>query len=156
MPEDGAGSSPCADADAVLARCGALRPQHPATPGGIERLAHNRCVPAALPYLPPIEAPTRAEVDAFTGPVLLEFGTDWCGHCRGAQPLVAAALAAHPGVRHVKVEDGPGRALGRSFIVKRWPTLVALRDGQELARLVRPADVAAIGEALDRIDPPAA
>ncbi len=30
-------------------------------------------------------APTRAEVDALDGVTLLEFGTDWCGHCRAAQ-----------------------------------------------------------------------
>jgi thioredoxin 1 len=37
-------------------------------------------------------------------------------------------------VRHVKVEDGSGRRLGRSFGVKLWPTLVFLRDGREVAR----------------------
>jgi thioredoxin 1 len=29
--------------------------------------------------------------------------------------------------------------LGRSYRVKLWPTLVLLRDGQEVGRLVRPA-----------------
>ena len=72
--------------------------------------------------------PTRDEIDALAGATLLEFGTSWCGHCRAAQPLIASAFAAHPGVRHVKVEDGSGRRLGRSFGVKLWPTLVFLRD----------------------------
>lgn len=103
------------------------------------------------PYLPESHAPARADVDALRGPVLLDFGTDWCGHCRAAAPLVDAALARHPAVRHLKVEDGPGRALGRSFAVKRWPTLVFLADGQELDRLVRPADAAAIDGALKKI-----
>jgi thioredoxin 1 len=97
--------------------------------------------------------PTRSEVDASTQPMLLEFGAAWCGHCRAAQPSISAALAKHPGVRHVKVEDGPSKPLGRSFGVKRWPTLVFLRAGEEVARLVRPADRAPIEEALDRIDP---
>lgn len=100
----------------------------------------------------PSTPPTRDEVDALPGAVLLEFGTPWCGHCRAAQPLLAAALAAHPAVRHIKVEDGPGRRLGRSFRVKLWPTLVFLRDGAVLAELVRPADEAAINAALAQID----
>ena len=94
------------------------------------------------PYLSQIEAPTRAEVDALPGLTLLEFGTGWCGHCRAAQPALAEALAPHAQLRHITVEDGPGHALGRSFRVKLWPTLVLLRDGQEIARVVRPTQAA--------------
>lgn len=82
--------------------------------------------------------PTRAEVDALAEPIVLEFGTGWCGHCRGAQPLIGAARAKHPGIAHRQVEDGPGRPLGRSFRVKLWPTLVFLHRGREVARVVRP------------------
>lgn len=92
--------------------------------------------------------PTRAEVDAWTGSAVLEFGADWCGHCQGAQPLVADALAAAPGVRHVKVADGKGKPLGRSFAVKLWPTFVFLKDGQEVARAVRPTDADELRRAL--------
>ena len=96
--------------------------------------------------------PARQEIDALEGPTLLEFGSPTCGHCRVAQPLIASALANHPRVRHVKIADGSGRPLGRSFKVKLWPTLVFLRNGRELARLVRPDGVCAIGEALADID----
>ena len=95
--------------------------------------------------------PGREEVDAWSGPALLEFGSPWCGWCRRAQPLVAEALAAHPHVRHVKIADASGRRLGRSFGVKLWPTLVFLRDGREVSRLVRPGDAGAIRAALERI-----
>ena len=97
------------------------------------------------------EEPSRAAIDALAGPTLLEFGTSWCGHCRAAQPLIAKALAAHPSVRHVKVEDGSGLPLGRSFGVKLWPTLVFLNDGVEGARLVRPRDGSAIERELKLI-----
>ncbi|WP_295998592.1 thioredoxin family protein [Rugamonas sp.] len=100
-------------------------------------------------------APTRAAVDALRGPALLEFGTNWCGHCRAAQGALAVAYAGHAGVPHFKVEDGPGRALGRSFRVKLWPTLIFLRDGVELARLVRPLNAAEIGAAFELINPAA-
>ncbi len=97
--------------------------------------------------------PTRARIDALRGAVVLDFGTNWCGFCRAAQPLVDAALAAHPSVQHIKVEDGPGRPLGRSFRVKLWPTLVFMRDGQEVSRLVRPPTTASILEAIAGIAP---
>jgi thioredoxin 1 len=97
--------------------------------------------------------PSRSEVDALAGPAVLEFGTPWCGWCRAAQPLIGQALAAHPAVRHLRVEDGSGRPLGRSFQVKLWPTLIFLNDGKEVARLVRPGDAASIRQALAAIDP---
>jgi thioredoxin 1 len=97
-------------------------------------------------YASAIEAPSLADVQAWKGLTLLEFGTEWCGHCRAAQPLIAQALSLQPHWQHCKVEDGPGRPLGRSYRVKLWPTLVLLRDGQEVGRLVRPsgADMAAV------------
>jgi thioredoxin 1 len=96
--------------------------------------------------------PAREQIDALQGPALLEFGSPWCGWCRRAQPLIADALAAHPGVRHIKIADASGRRLGRSFGVKLWPTLVFLRDGREAARLVRPHGAGAIREALAQIE----
>jgi thioredoxin 1 len=42
-------------------------------------------------------------------------------------------------VKHIKVEDGPGRALGRSFEVRLWPNLVFLRDGRVVRQLSRPS-----------------
>ncbi len=99
--------------------------------------------------------PTRAEIDRIEGSAVIEFGAPWCGYCRAAQPLLAAAFAAHPQVRHIKIEDGKGRPLGRSFRVQLWPTLVFLRDGKETARLVRPDDADAIRDALAQIDPAA-
>jgi thioredoxin 1 len=95
-----------------------------------------------------VTQPERSAIDALPGVVALEFGTGWCGFCRAAEPLIASALSAYPVVRHIKVEDGPGRPLGRSFRVKLWPTVVILKDGKELARVVRPADAAEVRDAL--------
>ena len=101
------------------------------------------------------EPPTRDAIDALRGPAVLEFGTPWCGHCERAQPLIARALEGRDDVPHFKVEDGPGQRLGRSFGVKLWPTLVFLRDGQEVARLVRPQDAPALQDALHTLAPAA-
>jgi thioredoxin 1 len=95
--------------------------------------------------------PKRAEVDAWRGPAVIEFGNNWCGHCRRAQPIIAEAFARHPELRHLKVADASGKRLGRSFGVKLWPTLIFLRDGKEVARLVRPECPTEIGATLAKI-----
>lgn len=95
--------------------------------------------------------PSRAEVDALVGSWMLEFGTSWCGHCLGAQPHIAQAFEEHPQVSHLKIEDGRGRPLGRSFRVTLWPTLIFIKDGEEVARLVRPQRADTISRAMRQI-----
>lgn len=82
--------------------------------------------------------PAREEIDRLPGPVLLEFGTGWCGYCQAIQPSLEELLASFPQVRHIKIEDGKGRPLGRSFRVKLWPNFVFVRDGQVVMQLARP------------------
>src|SRR5579884_1594701 len=84
------------------------------------------------------QEPTRAEVDALPGPAIVEFGAPWCPHCQAIQTDLAALLARHPDIHHIKIEDGRGKPLGRSFRVKLWPNLVFLRDGQVVMQLARP------------------
>ena len=84
------------------------------------------------------EGPSREELDQMPGPVLLEFGADWCGFCQGFSPHVEDLLREYPQVRHIRVADGKGKPLGRSYRVKLWPTLVFLRDGAVVEQLARP------------------
>ena len=84
------------------------------------------------------EAPSPEDIQQIKGAAVLEFGTGWCPICRGAQSLIKQVLEGLPDIPHIKVEDGPGRRLGRSFRVKLWPTLIFLLDGAEVARTVRP------------------
>lgn len=97
------------------------------------------------------ESMTPEDIAQGQGPLVIEFGTNWCGHCRAAQPHIKAAMERYSGVEHMKIEDGKGRRLGRTFGVKLWPTLIFLKDGQEITRLVRPDNPEDIDAALAQI-----
>jgi len=96
--------------------------------------------------------PDPAALAQMSGTVLLEFGVDWCPHCQAAAAVIDAALAQRTSIRHLRVEDGRGRPLGRAYGVKLWPTLVLLRDGVEVGRLVRPVEAAAVTGLLADLD----
>jgi thioredoxin 1 len=96
-------------------------------------------------------APTRESVNALTGVTVLQFGVNWCGHCQAAAPLITEAFANFPDIQVIRIEDGAGRPLGRSFKVKLLPTLVFLVNGQEVDRVVRPTDSNVILDVLNKL-----
>jgi thioredoxin 1 len=93
----------------------------------------------------------RDEVDALPGFTVLEFGASWCGICQGARAMIDATLSTRTDLRHLWIEDGPGRPLGRSYRVKLWPTLIFLVDGREVARVVRPRAAGELRDALAQL-----
>ncbi|MPW29610.1 thioredoxin [Agarivorans sp. B2Z047] len=97
------------------------------------------------------EAPSSEDLAALSGYAVLEFGAPWCGHCKAAASAVESVLSSKD-LPHIKVFDGKGKRLGRSFQVKLWPTLILLESGKEVARVVRPvavSDVQALFAALE-------
>lgn len=94
---------------------------------------------------------TQQELESLAGATLIEFGADSCGYCQAAQVLIAAALKPYPAITHIKIEDGKGQRLGRAYGVKLWPTLLFLKNGIEITRLVRPSDSKTIAAALNAI-----
>lgn len=97
------------------------------------------------------DQPTPEEISALQGPAVLQFGTNWCGYCVASEPVLEGVFAEKEGLRVIKAEDAKGRPLGRSFGVKLWPTVVFLRDGEEVTRLVRPTSRGDVAEALAAI-----
>jgi len=94
------------------------------------------------------DAPTVADVEMWAGYAILEFGASWCGHCQLAESVIKEVLVDHAELPYIKIADGRGKKLGRAFRVKLWPTLILLKDGQEVARLVRPTDIAEVRDLL--------
>ena len=99
----------------------------------------------------PDAEPERDALDRVQGPLVVEFGAPWCGYCLAARPLVEAAFARSPQLPHLRIEDGKGRRLGRSFRVKLWPTLIFIRDGKETGRVVRPTATEEVAQELIRL-----
>jgi len=94
------------------------------------------------------ETITLEQLSELSGTAILEFGTDWCGHCQAARPAIEAALTQHANFPHIKIFDGKGKPLGRAFKVKLWPTLILLHQGKEVARLIRPQQAEQVCELL--------
>ena len=94
------------------------------------------------------DAPSLDEINNLKGVAILEFGTPWCGHCQASRDAVEEAVKDSLALAHIKVFDGKGKRLGRQFGVKLWPTLILLRDGQELTRIVRFTSVNDVRELL--------
>ncbi|ADB63107.1 Thioredoxin domain protein (plasmid) [Haloterrigena turkmenica DSM 5511] len=66
--------------------------------------------------------------------VLLEFVTSGCGICASMEPVLGAVARSAPGAV-ATVNAGLVPALTAEFGVQRVPTLVVLKDGEEVARL---------------------
>ncbi|WP_330217700.1 thioredoxin family protein [Xanthomonas euvesicatoria] len=69
------------------------------------------------------QAPERSAVEAQTGLQVLEFGTDWCGHCIAAQPLLQKLLGGYEAIDYRKIEDRHEGALAQRIPVAagiRW------------------------------------
>jgi thioredoxin 1 len=93
----------------------------------------------------------KAEIEQLNGLNVIEFGANWCTYCQAAQAIITKARLNYPNVKHIKIEDGKGQRLGRLYAVKLWPTLIFLKDGIEISRLVRPNSEQALSDALHHI-----
>lgn len=101
---------------------------------------HPRCgaCQAALPWLIEATDTSFADLaDRATLPVLVDIWAAWCAPCRMIAPAVERASVEFAGqLKVVKVNADTAPTISARFQVQGIPTLLFLRGGQEVDRIV--------------------
>jgi len=100
----------------------------------------GRCGTLLTPAAEPLvvsDASFAADVERSPLPVLLDAWAPWCGPCRTIAPIVeelARELAGRVRVAKLNVDENPRTAA--RFNLRSIPTLLVLRGGREIDRIV--------------------
>jgi len=92
------------------------------------------------------------EVERSPLPVLLDMWAAWCGPCQMMAPMLdelAVEMAGRVRVAKLNVDENPATAT--RFNVRSIPTLLVLKAGRELDRIVGVQPKAAIARRLERV-----
>ncbi|CAM2952715.1 thioredoxin family protein [Vibrio rarus] len=97
-------------------------------------------------------SPTIEDIAGIASFAIVEFGAPWCPHCQAGELVLKEGLKGYTTLPHIKLFDGKGKKPGRHYKVKLWPTIVLLKDGVEVARVVRPTTLSDLAPLLNKLN----
>ncbi len=69
-------------------------------------------------------------------PVLIDFYADWCGPCKMLSPIIDEIAEENSEIKVVKVNVDDAQDLAMKYQVMSIPTLVVIKNGEEVNRSV--------------------
>ena len=68
--------------------------------------------------------------------VLVDFYADWCGPCKMLSPIIDEIAKENPDIKVVKVNVDDAQDLAMKYQVMSIPTLVIIKNGQQINKSV--------------------
>lgn len=68
------------------------------------------------------------------GTVLVDFYAEWCGPCKMLSPIISEIAEERGDIKVAKINVDEESSLAREFNVYSIPTLVVLKNGEEVKR----------------------
>lgn len=105
-----------------------------------------------LPWVADATDADFAQVTKTSELVLVDLWASWCGPCRMVAPVLESLAARYAGrVKVVKVNVDDNPQVARTFDASSIPTLVFLRDGKPIDRVVGAQPEPALASTIDRL-----